>query len=320
MAVGQESRPEVVVGAFRALGDRARLPSRLRDGHDPPVVAREEDRAAGAPAHAALGAADGNQRLDQPALDLQDPQLSFPLEPEPATVGRPEGRASAGGLRQHSSLVAAHGPEPDRLSTLRVDAHEGELRAVGRERESVDVARDLDAAGRDDRGDDAGRGWLVPTALDGPQVGCYREHGERDRGCRDRPGQPTGAPRPLAFRRRLPVLQEDLGEVEPEIRGRVVPVAWVARQTTPHDPAEAERRLLGQHREFDRLAQDGRQGVGRRRLGEEAASGQHLPEHHPEGPEISAQVGHLPPSLLGAHVGRRPQDDALLGHRRREGR
>ena len=56
-----------------------------------------------------------------------------------------------------------------------------------------------------------------------------------------------------------------------------------------------------------------------RRAVEEPAPGQHLPHHHPEGPDVGAPVHPLPPHLLRAHVGRSAHHHARPGRRRRHG-
>lgn len=60
-------------------------------------------------------------------------------------------------------------------------------------------------------------------------------------------------------------------------------------------------------------------GVRDRVAGECRAARQHLVEHAAEGPETRALVDRLPTRLLGAHLGRRPQNHPVTRATEREG-
>jgi len=66
---------------------------------------------------------------------------------------------------------------------------------------------------------------------------------------------------------------------------------------------------------LENLGDDVRDGVAR----ECRAARQHLVEHTAEGPEIGALVDRLAPRLLGAHVGRRPENHPVTRAADREG-
>src|SRR5262245_47079288 len=63
------------------------------------------------------------------------------------------------------------------------------------------------------------------------------------------------------------------------------------------------------------VSEDCSENVRDRFAAERWTAGQHLVEHSAESPDVGALINRLAASLLGRHVGRRPQNDACLCHR-----
>ena len=89
--------------------------------------------------------------------------------------------------------------------------------------------------------------------------------------------------------------------------------AGIAIQAPPGQDADGRRCRGGELRHIDIGAQDVGQSVRNGLAGEQTVAGQHLPQHHAEGPDIGAAVHGLAAGLLGAHVAGRAQNDPGLG-------
>ncbi len=69
----------------------------------------------------------------------------------------------------------------------------------------------------------------------------------------------------------------------------------------------------GQRPPVDLALEHAGEGVGDRGPGEERAAGEHLVQHHTEGPDVGPLVDRGAACLLGSHVRRGTQDHSELG-------
>ncbi len=96
-------------------------------------------------------------------------------------------------------------------------------------------------------------------------------------------------------------------------------MAGLPLEAAAEQAAHRRGRLGRQLGPFGLVAEHPGQGVGEGLAAEELVPGQHLHQHDAEGPDVGAPVHLLAPGLLGAHVGRGPQQHAGLGHLGGEG-
>ena len=105
----------------------------------------------------------------------------------------------------------------------------------------------------------------------------------------------------------------------PDSRMRASPTSrsrsrgFFSRQTR-QQPEDLGLEVTRQARPVRLLRDDRREDVGDRLPAERAPAGQALVQNAAEGPQVGALVDRLAARLLGAHVGRRTEHEALLGH------
>ena len=77
------------------------------------------------------------------------------------------------------------------------------------------------------------------------------------------------------------------------------------------EAAKRRRRTRGERIEVDPMPHHGCEHIGDGLAANQPPSREHLPQHHPECPDVRARVDRFAASLLGAHVGGGAEDDAL---------
>ena len=90
-------------------------------------------------------------------------------------------------------------------------------------------------------------------------------------------------------------------------------LARVALEAALEHVADRGRRFCGEAAPVDLAREDGGEDVRDRLAVEQPLAGQHLEEHHTEGPDVGALVDRLAPRLLGRHVGGGAEDEAGRG-------
>ena len=128
-----------------------------------------------------------------------------------------------------------------------------------------------------------------------------------------RPGErPRAHPRERRVRDSRRQLELQRPELVEDVTGRLVPVARVLLEAPPDHAFQLLRQLGPDLRHGRRLVlQHGRQELDRVHAAERTLSGRDLEQHHAEGEDVGALVHLLAARLLGGHVVRRADDQAL---------
>jgi hypothetical protein len=107
-------------------------------------------------------------------------------------------------------------------------------------------------------------------------------------------------------------------EYDPSIADGLQTLLRFLAQAAADQLLKSWRRSDRQRVEIDLVLEHRRQDVGHRLALEELAAGEHLPQHHAEGPDVGPAVSRLARGLLGRHVGRRAENQArrrgVAGH------
>ena len=162
------------------------------------------------------------------------------------------------------------------------------------------------------------RGHARPPELD-TQSRARHEKKRRARNDRPHPPRPSN-------RARVP-FGVVLLQLEPRVADVLEPVVRVLGQTSLQQLADAGRHAIGERAPVGLPVEDRDQRVARRLAAEGRAPAQRFVEAAAERPDVGAPVHGLTSGLLGAHVGRCPDDGAFprrvgarprrLTHRRR---
>ncbi len=135
---------------------------------------------------------------------------------------------------------------------------------------------------------------------------CEATHDqERGAGCDQVPAR-----RPGVSRREIAVRSARcLAQLEACVRDVVQPAPRITLEAAAQQAADRGRRFRRQRTEVDVGLEHAGEHVAHGFADEEPPAGQHLPEHHAEGPDVGSLVDGLAAGLLGRHVGRGAEDD-----------
>ncbi len=243
-------------------------------------------------------------------------------------VGR-EGGLVVVGLAARGQVHGVRSPDPLQEDVaLAADLLDvGEALPVGRERGghlAPGEERQLAKAGGLLR-----RGRRLGAAPHRPEERGRDEDAEEKGGEREGRAPGHGRARRCGRRRRrrrgrgLPPSVEEVLDDDAGVGHVVQPSPRVAFEAAAEEVADGRRQAGREKGPVGVGAQDRGERVAHRLAGEEPLSREHLPEDDAEGPDVGALVHRLAAGLLGAHVGRGPEDHAGLGplarHRRGAG-
>ncbi len=125
--------------------------------------------------------------------------------------------------------------------------------------------------------------------------------------------RPSGGQRPIR-------IAQDRFDIDTRIGDRVVTATRLLRQTPLEHEFQSRMQILRQLVPVGLRFQNIRQDMWYRLALEQRQTAQHLEQHDAERPDVGALIGRLTARLLGTHVAGRAEDDALLRHRKTQGR
>jgi hypothetical protein len=110
-------------------------------------------------------------------------------------------------------------------------------------------------------------------------------------------------------------VRENTFELHAEVTDRLPPLLGILLQAALKSLAKARRKCGWKFSELGFPRQYRCQDVGNHLATECLTSRQHLEQHAAECPDVSSMIHGLPPRLLGSHVARGAEDDALRRRR-----